>query len=437
MATLVLGLGYLGAALARDLLAGGEAVVGLDNGFATDWPAVEGLGADLPGRFTLLRGDLRDASALEEAFRAAAPVRTVFLLAAQASAHPQAAPPEYTEETNLRGPRLVFEGALRHGRPPVVYGSSFHVYGPGLQGEVDERRPYGALRDLAHLSKVYAEKLGEMMALTEGVPCSPVRLGIVYGLGPVTKSDLRFVTAPHAFCLRAIAGEPLPIHPAGLHPAGYVHLADAVAALRLAAGLPRPGDGPTSRPTPCRRPRPRWTWPAWCSARPGRRGTTPRCAGTRPEAPAGEEDTTGTAGGQAFTVRSVLDGAGWRPTGTLAAALPQIFAHYAAGLPGNERRAGRGRAHERSRAGVPAHPAQGPPSAAAAGRPSGPAGAGRDGAVHPRGGRDRRRLAGDPQRAHRRGSRSRTRLRGSWRGRCGRWTGSCSGSAATPPWTAS
>ena len=93
-----------------------------------------------------------------------------YLLAAQASAHPQAAPPEYTEETNLRGPRLVFEGALRHGRPPVVYGSSFHVYGPGLQGEVDESRPYGALRDLAHLSKVYAEKLGEMMALTEGCP---------------------------------------------------------------------------------------------------------------------------------------------------------------------------------------------------------------------------------------------------------------------------
>ncbi|HEX2513185.1 MAG TPA: NAD(P)-dependent oxidoreductase [Chloroflexota bacterium] len=333
MATLVLGLGYLGAALARDLLAGGEAVVGLDNGFATDWPAVEGLGAGLPGRFTPLQGDLRDTSALEEAFRAAAPVRSVFLLAAQASAHPQAAPPEYTEETNLRGPRLVFEGALRHGRPPVVYGSSFHVYGPGLQGEVDEGRPYGALRDLAHLSKVYAEKLGEMMALTEGVPCSPVRLGIVYGLGPVTKSDLRFVTAPHAFCLRAIAGEPLPIHPAGLHPAGYVHLADAVAALRLGAGLPTPerpyvpanAVSETASALDVARLVQRTAWEAGYDAT-LRRHT--------PQAPAGEEDTTGTAGRQAFTVRSVLDGAGWRPTGTLAAALPRIFAHYAAGQPG-------------------------------------------------------------------------------------------------------
>jgi nucleoside-diphosphate-sugar epimerase len=331
VATLILGLGYLGAALARDLLAEGEAVVGLDNGFATDWPAVEGLGATLPGRYTLIRGDVRDAAALEDAFRAAAPVRTLFLLAAQASAHPQAAPPEYTEETNLRGPRLVFEGALRHGRPPVVYGSSFHVYGPGLRGEVDERRPYGALRDLAHLSKVYAEKLGEMMARTEGLPCSPVRLGIVYGLGPVTKSDLRFVTAPHAFSLRAIAGEPLPIHPAGLGPAGYIHLPDAVAALRLAAGLP-------SRETPyvpanavsetasaldVARLVQRAAWAAGYDA-------TLRLH--TPETPATGGDKT--VGGQAFTVRSVLDGAGWRPTGTLAGALPQIFAHYAAGKPG-------------------------------------------------------------------------------------------------------
>jgi nucleoside-diphosphate-sugar epimerase len=333
VATLILGLGYLGAALARDLLAGGEAVVGLDNGFATDWPAVEGLGAGLPGRFTLLRGDLRDTTSLEAAFRAAAPVGTVFLLAAQASAHPQAAPPEYTEETNLRGPRLVFEGALRHGRPPVVYGSSFHVYGPGLRGEVDERRPYGAQRDLAHLSKVYAEKLGEMMAGTEGVPCSPVRLGIVYGLGPVTKSDLRFVTAPHAFCLRAIAGEPLPIHPAGLQPAGYVHLADAVAALRLAAALPtreRPyvpanAVAETASALEVARLVQRIAWAA------GHDATLRLHTPGPPEAPEAPEGADGTPGGQAFTVRSVLDGVGWHPVGRLAEDLPRIFAHYAAG----------------------------------------------------------------------------------------------------------
>ena len=190
----------------------------------------------------------------------------------------------------------------------MVYGSSFHVYGPGLQGEVDEGRPYGALRDLAHLSKVYAEKLGEMMALTEGVPCSPVRLGIVYGLGPVTKSDLRFVTAPHAFCLRAIAGEPLPIHPAGLHPAGYVHLADAVAALRLAAGLPareRPyvpanAVSETASALDVARLVQRTAWEAGYDAT-LRRHT--------PQAPAGEEDTSRDSRG-ASVYRAVRAGRG-------------------------------------------------------------------------------------------------------------------------------
>ena len=119
----------------------------------------------------------------------------------------QAAAPEFTEDTNLRGPRLIFETAAGQGAPPVVYASSFHVYGPAPQGNVGEHSPYGAIRDLSHLSKVYAEKLGEMFSMTRDLPVSPVRLGIVYGVGPVMKTDLRFVTVPHAFCLRALAGK--------------------------------------------------------------------------------------------------------------------------------------------------------------------------------------------------------------------------------------
>ncbi|MDQ3703384.1 MAG: NAD(P)-dependent oxidoreductase, partial [Chloroflexota bacterium] len=238
MATLIFGLGYIGSALAAELRREGRTVVGMDNAFATDWPVLERLADGSGGSFRLLRGDIRRASDVDAAFRAARTtgedVAAVYLLAAQASAHADAAPAEYTEETNLRGPRLVYEGAFRHGSPPVVYGSSFHIYGPQPQGEIDEARPYGLLRDLAHLSKVYAEKLGEMYAVTRGLTVAPVRLGIVYGLGPVMKRDLRFVTVPHAFCLRVLAGEPLPIHPGGLAPLPFIHLDDAVSALRRA-----------------------------------------------------------------------------------------------------------------------------------------------------------------------------------------------------------
>ena len=300
-------------------------MVGLDNGFATDWDVLEGLAAGAGGRFRLRRGDLRQAADVEAAFEAAGPVETVYLLAAQASAHPDAAPAEYTEETNLRGPRLACAAALRHGRPPVVYGSSFHAYGAGLTGVVDESRPYGAQRDLAHLSKIYAEKLGEMYAGTQGLRFAPVRLGIVYGPGPVTKRDLRFVTVPHAFCLRVLAGHPLPIHPSGLAPLGFVHLEDAVAALRLAAGLPdraRPyapanAVGEVATALQVARHVQRAAWNAG------------RDAVLQVHTP--EVATADEAGGTPpFRVTSRLEAGGWRPRRTLAETVPALYAYYAA-----------------------------------------------------------------------------------------------------------
>ena len=234
MPSLILGLGYLGAALAARLCDAGEQVVALENGFATSWDDLTSCLARCGQRLELRRGDIRDPAALEAGFAAAAPVTVVYLLAAQASAHASAAPPEYTEETNLRGPRLVLDVVRRHGTPPVVYGSSFRVYGAPLSGTVQEDRPYGAFHDLSHLSKVYAEKLGELYAVEYGVSFAPVRLGIVYGVGPVMKRDPRFVTVPHAFALRALRGEPLVVNAGGADPLGFIHLDDAIDALLAA-----------------------------------------------------------------------------------------------------------------------------------------------------------------------------------------------------------
>ena len=231
MPSLILGVGYLGAALAERLCTQGEQVVGLENGFATSWELLDPLHARLGDRFTLLRGDVRDTTDLERAFSAAEPIETVYLLAAQASAHPTAAPPEYTEETNLRAPRLILDAALRHGVPPVVYGSSFRVYGTPLTGTVGEDRAYGAFRDLSHLSKVYAEKLGELYANERGIGFAAVRLGIVYGVGPVMKHDAHFMTVPHVFAQRACRGETLMVNPDGAQRLGFIHLDDAISSL--------------------------------------------------------------------------------------------------------------------------------------------------------------------------------------------------------------
>ncbi|MGH2354689.1 MAG: NAD-dependent epimerase/dehydratase family protein, partial [Chloroflexota bacterium] len=267
----------------------------------------------------------------------------------QASAHPEAAPAEYTEETNLRGPRFVFEAALRHRSPPIVYGSSFHVYGSGLAGEIDEGRPYGVLRDLSHLSKVYAEKLGELYAATRGLSVTPVRLGIVYGLGPVVKRDLRFVTVPHAFCLRALAGQPLRIHPSGMAPLAFVHLDDAVDALRLAAE-PRgyaPANAAAEVATALEVAR-LVQAAAWSSGRDaivqthapdspalGQEAAAPPAPLPSPrvgEASEGAErrgPAPGGVRGHPFIPTSRLSVEGWRPQRRLAETVPAIFDYYA------------------------------------------------------------------------------------------------------------
>ncbi|MBI3970017.1 MAG: NAD(P)-dependent oxidoreductase [Chloroflexi bacterium] len=321
MTVLIFGTGYLGAALAADRLARGRRVVGLDNGFSTDRAALERLASDAGGRFTLLAGDVRSAADVERAFAAAAPVETVFMLAAQASAHPQAAPPEYTEETNLRGPRLVFEAALRHDNPPVIYGSSFHVYGSALEGRVDEDRRYGAVRDLSHLSKIYVEKLAEMYALGRGLRVAPVRLGVVYGVGPVTKQEPRFVTVPHAFCLRALAGEALEVHAGGLRPMAFVHLDDAVDALLRAAPDESGGRADSGVYAPANAASEVAT--VTVVARLVEQAAAARGLAVTVRLPEG--------GGQpSFAVHSRLFAAGWQPRRTLAAAVPEILAHYRA-----------------------------------------------------------------------------------------------------------
>lgn len=238
MPVLITGLGYIGARLAELLLERGERVVGLENFFATDEPAVERL-AERPG-FRLVRGSVADPAAVGAALVADAPMVTVYHLAAQASAHPLAAPPAYTEETNLAGPRVLAEAATAHRVRRIVFASSFRVYGDDLRGVVSEDRPYGVQADLSHLSKLYAEKLFELTAHRGGPSVAAVRLGLVYGLGPVMKRDPRFMTAPNRFCLQAACGEVIEVH--HRRRTGLIHLDDAVRALILAAEArdPRP-----------------------------------------------------------------------------------------------------------------------------------------------------------------------------------------------------
>ncbi len=219
---LVLGAGYLGAAVAERALTDGD-----DVGLADNWSATD------PGQLGELRAagadvrtaDLRDRAALDALLRPV-PDR-VLLLAAQASRPLADRDPDYTEETNLLGTRRAAEAVAAAGGPPVVFGSSAHVYGPGLRGEVGPEHPYGPQGDLAHLSKVYGELCLRLHAERHRFGVALLRLGIVYGPGPVVHDRPESTTVVDLFRRRVARGEPLELHDGGRATIGVVHLDDA------------------------------------------------------------------------------------------------------------------------------------------------------------------------------------------------------------------
>lgn len=201
-----------------------------DNWFATERSQL----ADLEARGA--RVETADIRSREDGRRLLAkrPDR-IFLLAAQASRPLSEREPDYTEQTNVTGTRLVGELAREAGIPQLVFGSSLHVYGANLSGEIGPKTPYGAQRDLAHLSKLYGEQALAIAAASGGFQLSVLRLGIVYGPSPVEHEAAESQTVVDKFRRLAAAGEELPLEDGGRATIGVVHVEDAARAL-LEAG---------------------------------------------------------------------------------------------------------------------------------------------------------------------------------------------------------
>ena len=218
----MLGAGYVGGALAERALVAGTDVVLADNWYATQREQL----AELEERGARVEtADIRNREQIDRLL-AEGPER-IFLLAAQASRPLSEREPDYTEETNVTGARRVAEAVAARGGPMLVYGSSVHVYGPGLTGDVDANRPYGPQSDLAHLSKVYAELCLGLYARRRGFDLAVLRLGIVYGPSPVEHERPESQTVVDRFRRLAEAGAELPFDDGGRATIGVVHVEDA------------------------------------------------------------------------------------------------------------------------------------------------------------------------------------------------------------------
>ena len=226
---LILGAGYIGAALAERALGQEEEVVLADNWYATERAQL----ASLEERGARVEtADIRSRSDVDRLL-AERPSR-VFLLAAQASRAVAERDPDYTEETNVTGTRRVAEALAAANAAPLVFPSSLNVYGPGVSGEVRADHPYGEQGDLSHLSKVYGELCLQLYARRAGFPLTILRLGIVYGPSPVEHERPESQTVVDKFRRLEAAGEPLPLDDGGRTTIGAVHV-DDVARIMLEA----------------------------------------------------------------------------------------------------------------------------------------------------------------------------------------------------------
>lgn len=183
--TLVTGAaGFIGFHCARELLARGETVVGIDN--LNSYYAVELKRARLaelrryPG-FRFAQVDIADAAALEHAL-AGAPLRRVLHLAAQAGVRYSLENPQAYVASNLAGHLNVLEFCRRNpDLEHLVYASSSSVYGRGSKMPYAESERADRPASLYAATKRADELMSEAYASLYDIRQTGLRFFTVYG----------------------------------------------------------------------------------------------------------------------------------------------------------------------------------------------------------------------------------------------------------------
>ncbi|NNJ26383.1 NAD-dependent epimerase/dehydratase family protein [Alienimonas chondri] len=248
--------GFIGAAVAERLLAGGMRVIGVDNLDPYYSPALKRARLDrvsaaaerTRGRFDFLELDLGDRSAAARVFEAG-PFECVIHLAAQAGVRYSIDNPHAYAAANLTGFLHVLEACRRQaesgaGAPPhLVYASSSSVYGASAEPVLAADQPADHPISLYAATKRANELMAHSYTHLYGLPCSGVRFFTVYG--PWGRPDM----AVWKFTERILRGEPIDVYGGGKMQRGFTYIDDAAeGVVRLAARPPAPDAVPPRSP---------------------------------------------------------------------------------------------------------------------------------------------------------------------------------------------
>ena len=138
---------------------------------------------DILKKVEIIRGDLRDFSAVEQASRG---VDIVFHLDAHISIPYSYVHPVETVQTNVLGTLNILEACRKSGAK-LVHTSTSEVYGTALRVPIDEDHPLQGQSPYS-ASKIGADKLVESYFRSFGLPTVTVRPFNTYGPGQSTRA---------------------------------------------------------------------------------------------------------------------------------------------------------------------------------------------------------------------------------------------------------
>ena len=223
------GAGFVGSRLVEDLAADGARVEAFDDLSTGSLDNLEA--AVARGGVDVVRGDVRDAAAVEASVARA---DAVFHLAGAVGVRTVAEDPTGTWSRNVEGTAAVLRACARRGTRCVIASTS-EVYGPSTTGVLREDEPGrldpAARRDVYAVSKAAGESLALALHRASLLPVTIARLFNVVG----PRQSGRYGMVLPRFARAAVAGDPLTVHGDGRQTRCFLHVADAVAALRALA----------------------------------------------------------------------------------------------------------------------------------------------------------------------------------------------------------
>jgi UDP-glucuronate 4-epimerase len=231
--------GFIGAHVAKALLARGEGVIGLDNLNAYyDVRLKEARLAQLAGMpgFEFNRLDIADREAVFALIDRHRDLHGVIHLAAQAGVRYSLENPYAYIDANVMGTLVMLEAARRIGKPGgIVYASSSSVYGANRKQPFSVADPVEQPVSLYAATKRSCELLAQTYSHLYGLRAIGLRFFTVYG--PWGRPDMAY----YLFTRAILAGAPIKVFNNGNMARDFTYIDDIVAGTlaaldRLAGG---------------------------------------------------------------------------------------------------------------------------------------------------------------------------------------------------------